>query len=276
MMAHLHCRFARTMSSQADAPLVLVEHPQPGCALVTLNRPRVRNALSMALRRQFVQVFAALREDPSLRVVVLTGAGEAFCAGLDLKELGGARDPGSTIQSGPQEDPTHAIADFPWPVIAAVNGPAITGGFELALACDFMLASSQARFADTHARVGVMPGWGLSQKLQRLIGVARAKEMAFTGNFIDAHQALAWGLVNRVLPPDELRAQSLQLAADIAGVLPQALRTYKALIDEGGALPLGEALRLERERCAQWARGMDPGAVEARRQAVIERGRGQT
>lgn len=264
------------MSPSDDASLVLVERPQPGCALVILNRPRVRNALSMALRRQLVQVFADLREDTALRAVVLTGAGDAFCAGLDLKELGGARDPGSTIQSGPQEDPTHAIKDFPWPVIAAVNGPAITGGFELALACDFLVASTRARFADTHARVGVMPGWGLSQKLQRLIGVGRAKEMAFTGNFIDAQQALAWGLVNRVVTPEALLSQSLQLAADMAGVLPQALRTYKALIDEGGALPLGEALRLERERCKQWAQRMDAGAVEAQRQAVIERGRGQT
>lgn len=263
------------MSQDTDAPLVLIERPQPGCALVTLNRPRVRNALSMALRRALVQGFQALAGDPSVRVVILTGAGDAFCAGLDLKELGGARDPGSTIQSGPQEDPTHAIGAFPWPVIAAVNGPAITGGFELALACDFIVASTQARFADTHARVGVMPGWGLSQKLQRLIGVSRAKEMAFTGNFVDAHLALDWGLVNRVVAPDDLLPQCRRLAADIAGSVPDALKTYKALIDDGGALPLGEALRLERERCKAWAARMPPGAVDAQRQAVIERGRDQ-
>jgi len=263
------------MNHDPQAPLVLIEHPQAGCAVVTLNRPRVRNALSMALRRDLVQGFNALANDPSIRVVILTGAGDAFCAGLDLKELGGARDPGTTIQSGPREDPTHAIGAFPWPVIAAVNGPAVTGGLELALACDFIIASTQARFADTHARVGVMPGWGLSQKLQRLIGVSRAKEMAYTGNFLDARQALDWGLVNRVVAPDELLPQCLRLAADMAGALPEALTTYKALIDDGGGLPLSDALRLERERCKAWATRMPPGAVEAQREAVIERGRDQ-
>lgn len=261
--------------SMHTAFLVRVERPQPAIALVTLNRPQARNALSMALRRELVSTFARLADDADLRVVVLAAEGEVFCAGLDLKELGASADPSAAVVSSPQDDPVGAVAAFPWPVIGAIQGAAVTGGFELALACDVLLASTQARIADTHARVGVLPGWGLSQKLQRLIGIARAKEMSFSGNFIDAPQALAWGLVNRVVPPGQLLPQALQLAADMAGVLPEALRAYKRLIDDGAALPLADALRLERERCAQWASGLTGEAVESRRRAVTERGRGQ-
>lgn len=262
-------------SGPADQALVLIERPQPGCALVILNRPRARNALSLALRRELVCTFDTLSRDPDLRVVVLTGAGEAFCAGLDLKELGASTDPTSAVVPTPEDDPVLAVSRFPWPVIAAINGAAITGGFELVLACDVLLASTRASFADTHARVGVLPGWGLSQKLPRLIGSSRARELAFSGNFVDASQAQAWGLVNRVLPPEDLLPQALRLAADMASALPQALAAYKRLIEDGAALPLGEALRLEKERSAQWARAMVPGAVEERRSAVAERGRAQ-
>ncbi len=156
------------MSAQT-ASLVRVERPQPAIALVTLNRPQARNALSMALRRELVSTFARLADDADLRVVVLAAEGEVFCAGLDLKELGASADPSAAVVSSPQDDPVGAVAAFPWPVIGAIQGAAVTGGFELALACDVLLASTQARFADTHARVGVLPGWGLSQKLQRLI-----------------------------------------------------------------------------------------------------------
>jgi enoyl-CoA hydratase len=263
------------MSTGTAQPLVRVERPLPGVALVTLNRPQARNALSMALRHELVATFAGLADEPELRAVVLAAEGEVFCAGLDLKELGASADPSSAVVSTVLDDPVGAIAGFPWPVIGAIQGAAITGGFELALACDVLLASTRARFADTHARVGVLPGWGLSQKLQRLIGSARAKEMAFTGNFIDAPQALAWGLVNRVVPPEQLLPQALQLAADMAGVLPDALHAYKRLIDDGAELPLGDALALERERCAQWAARLTGEAVESRRRDVAQRGREQ-
>lgn len=264
------------MSDTAAAqPLLRIERAQPGCVLLTLDRPRARNALSLALRREFVRTFAALAGEPDLRVVVLTGAGEAFCAGLDLKELASSADPAAAVTPAPQDDPVLALERFPWPVIGAVNGAAITGGFELALACDVLLASTAARFADTHARIGVLPGWGLSQKLQRLVGIARAKELAFSGNFLDAQRAAAWGLVNRVVDPRDLLPQALQLAADMASALPEMLRAYKRLIDDGAALPLGEALALEKQRSAEWARGLAAGAVEQRRHAVAQRGREQ-
>src|SRR5207253_4228819 len=142
----------------------------------------------------------------------LTGAGRAFTAGLDLKELGS--DPngmGAANATGASENPVLAILECPKPIIGAINGVAITGGFEVALACDVLIASTNARFADTHARVGIMPGWGLSQKLSRIIGVYRAKELSLSGNFLDARTAYDWGLVNRVVEPEELIPAAMKL-----------------------------------------------------------------
>jgi enoyl-CoA hydratase len=169
-----------------------------------------------------------------------------------------------------------AVRDFPKPVIAAVGGFAITGGFELALACDFIVASTQARFADTHARVGILPGWGLSQKLPRLIGIGRAKELAFTGNFIDARQALAWGLVNRVTEPEDLLETCQALARDMLSCDPASLRGYKGLIDAGFEKSYGEALAFERRTSAEHLRNVTPEAISERREAVKQRGRSQT
>ena len=158
-------------------PDVIVEREGP-IAIVTLNRPQAMNALSQSLRSALAAAVAELDADPQIRALILTGAGDrAFCAGLDLKEIGsvqGALDTGSADL--PDLNPAKAIELCSKPIVAAVNGVAITGGFELALACDIIVASTNARFGDTHARVGVMPGWGLSQKLPRLIGPYRAKE----------------------------------------------------------------------------------------------------
>jgi enoyl-CoA hydratase len=212
-------------------------------------------------------------------VLILTGAGDAFCAGLDLKELGAAapavlRGAGEA-GAAPKVDLVEAMRRFPGPIIGAINGVAITGGFEIALNCDVLIASTQARFADTHARVGVMPGWGLSQLLPRWIGPSRAKELSLTGNFLGAERALQWGLVNRVVAPGQLLPETIALAADMLGVLPHMLTAYKRVIDEGLALPLGEALVMERERSrAGWA-STDPAQIEQRRHAVRSRGREQ-
>lgn len=251
--------------------LLLVTRPQPGCACIALNRPEAMNALSTPLRLALVQALDELARDDSLRVLILTGTGKAFCAGLDLRELGQK----ALDIASPANDPVAALARFPRPVIGAINGAAVTGGFELALACDILIASSAARFADTHGRVGVIPGWGLSQRLSRLIGLGRAKEMAFSGNFINADQAERWGLVNRVTAPHDLMPQALALAADIAGALPEIVAPLKRLIDDGYALPLAQALQLERQTSRQWAGQLRPEALEARRAAVSERGRAQ-
>jgi enoyl-CoA hydratase len=256
--------------------LVLLD-VQDGVATVTLNRPEAMNALSKALRSQLYQVMTKVDADHSVRAVVLTGAGErAFTAGLDLKELGSqAGALGSANATGADENPVKAIELCRKPVVGAINGVAITGGFEVALACDILIASDKARFADTHARVGVMPGWGLSQKLSRLIGISRAKELSLSGNFLDAATAERWGLVNRVVPAGELLTASQALAKDIASADPDFIAAYKKLIDDGFARPFGEAMALEHERSSAANRAVTPEAVEARRAAVQARGRSQ-
>lgn len=254
--------------------LVLVTRDD-AVATVTLNRPEAMNALSRALRAEFAAAMRGLAADDGIRAIVLTGAGErAFTAGLDLKELGAdTGNLGAANAEGADENPVKAIELCPQPVIGAINGVAITGGFEVALACDILIASTNARFADTHARVGVMPGWGLSQKLSRLIGLGRAKELSLTGNFLGAEAARDWGLVNRVVAPEDLLPAAQALARDIASADPAMVRAYRALIDDGYALPYGEALALEHARSSAANRTVSADAVEARRLAVMKRGR---
>lgn len=246
-------------------------------AVVTLNRPEAMNALNRAMRRELAAAMRALDARDDVSAVILTGAGErAFTAGLDLKELASEPDAmADTTGTDPAANPVKAIELCGKPVIGAINGVAITGGFELALACDLMIAAETARFADTHARVGIMPGWGLSQKLSRLIGPGRAKQLSFTGNFLDAATAERWGLVNSVVPLWDLLPQARALAADMAGIDPAFLRQYKALIDEGYARPLAEGLALEAARSTAANRAVTPAAVAARREAVQQRGRSQ-
>jgi enoyl-CoA hydratase len=225
------------------------------------------------MRKQFVATIYGLQSDPCVRVLIVTGAGKAFCAGLDLKELGASRDLASALDLAEAGDPVAALRRFPGPVIGAINGAAVTGGFELALACDLLIASETARFADTHARVGVLPGWGLSQRLPRLIGVNRAKELSLTGNFLSARQAESWGLVNRVVEPDRLIAVASALAADMLSASPEILVAMKRLIDDGAATTLNRGLEIERERSRVWSKTLDPAAIEARRGSVVSRGR---
>ncbi len=252
--------------------IILVERDGP-VAIVTLNRPDALNALSRALRAKLVETFDALATDGEIRAVVLTGAGRAFTAGVDLKEAG---ETGFALGAdGGDIDIARSLGAYPWPIIGAINGFAITGGFELALMCDVLLASENAKFADTHARVGIMPGWGLSQKLSRLIGVSRAKELSFTGNFLDAETAARWGLVNRVYAADELVPAAVKLAHDMCSTQPDLLKNYKAVIDEGFAMAFGPALEMEIKRSAEHAAGVSAEAVEAARKQVTERGRGQ-
>jgi enoyl-CoA hydratase len=256
---------------------VLLVDKNQSIATLTLNRPQAMNALSTELRNALVDAFADVTRDESVGAVILTGAGKAFCAGLDLKEIGGESrersEASGAITGG--GNIMKAMNACPKPIIGAVNGVAITGGFELALACDVLFASPQARFADTHARVGILPGWGLSQKLPRLIGIFRAKELSLTGNFLGAEQAAAWGLVNRVVEADGLLEACRALARDMLSCDPETMRGYKSLIDRGFGLPFAEALRLEREQSLEHAKKVRPEDVAARRRAIQERGRTQ-
>lgn len=254
--------------------MLLVERHGP-VAVVTLNRPEAMNALSRALRAELWAQLQRLEADPAVSVIVLTGAGErAFCAGLDLKELGsgpGAMQAANT--KDPALNPADAVRACRKPVVGAINGVAITGGFELALVCDVLICSTNARFADTHARVGITPGWGLSQMLSRAIGLYRAKELSLTGNFLDARTASDWGLVNRVVEPGELMATALKVAQDMASVDAEMLATYKAMIDDGYGLSFDDGLKLEAERSEPHNAAVTPEMIEARRAAVQARGR---
>ena len=254
--------------------LVLTEIDPSGYALLTLNRPASLNALSRALMAQLAAAVRQLESDPAVRVLILTGAGKAFCAGLDLKELGSGQAGLGVGDAVGGNDPVTALQHFTGPVIGAINGAAVTGGFELALACDVLLASPQARFADTHARIGVAPGWGLSQKLSRAIGIYRASEISLTGNWVSAEQAAAWGFVNRVVPADELLIAARALAGDMLGCLPEMLVRYKAIIDDGFALGFGDGMRLEQQRSREYNAQVGAAAIEARREGVRARNRG--
>jgi enoyl-CoA hydratase len=250
-------------------------------ATVTLNRPEARNALSGEMLRQLDRLVRQAEADDHVDVIILTGADPAFCAGLDLKELGsGARtlsDSGATGTSDRTGRPTRGpLPACSKPIIGAVNGAAITGGFEIVLNCDFLVASDRARFADTHARVGIQPGWGLTVLLPQAVGLRRAREMSATGNFIDAETALAWGLVNHVVPHDELLATVRRLAADIVSNDQAAVRQIYATYDEGGEVTAREAWAVEQRVAGEWqGRGIDPAEIERRRTEIMERGRTQ-
>lgn len=247
-------------------------------ATVTLNRPEARNALSSEVLRQLPARLREADERDDVDVVILTGTDPAFCAGLDLKELStaGTRLAGTGDAS---DRPSMVRGPFPpmaKPVIGAVNGAAITGGFELALNCDFLVASERAKFGDTHARVGVMPGWGLTVLLPQAIGVRRAREMSFTGNFLSAEEAFHWGLVNHVVNHDDLIPVTRRLALDIIGNDQGGVRQIRATYAEvvAGTVAVGWQVEARDARAWQQAR-FDPATVAARRAAIMERGRGQ-
>ena len=266
-------------AASTSTDLVLIERDRDRqIAVVTLNRPDKLNAFSIALRAAVVSAFRTLSgELEEVGCIVLTGAGRGFSAGVDLKELGGesGSDRGEATRrlAADDLDMVGAIRACPQPVIAAVNGVAITGGFEVVLACDIVIASTAARFADTHARVGILPTWGMTQRLPRLIGVARAKELSFSGRFLDAASAERWGLVNHVVEPGDLMATATALAADIAGADRSALAGMKRCYDEGLDLPFAEGLRREIALSSAHMRSVSPEAIAARRAAVQERGR---
>jgi enoyl-CoA hydratase len=233
---------------------------------ITLNRPEARNALSSALRSQF---FAALRDaeaDVAVDVVIVTGADPVFCAGLDLKELGNTTE---LPDISPKWPPMSK------PVIGAINGAAVTGGLELALYCDVLIASENARFADTHARVGLLPTWGLSVRLPQKVGVGMARRMSLTGDYLSAADALRCGLVTEVVAHDELLPAARAIAASIVGNNQKAVRalleSYHRIDEQGTAT----GLWLEAEAARSWMRSATGDDIADSRASVIERGRSQ-
>jgi enoyl-CoA hydratase len=213
-----------------------------GVALITLNRPERRNALNQALLSQLYDALDRVRDEDAVTAAIITGQGKAFCSGIDLACLG------TDNLFDPRGDGTDMLKAFhgcPKPIIGAVNGPTITGGFELALNCDFLIASDNARFADTHAKVGIHPGWGMSQMLQQAVGQRMAKQMSLTCEFVPADKALAIGLVNEVVAEERLLDRAFEIARQIASVNVPMMMTVKKLIENRNKGSFDEALAME-------------------------------
>ncbi|MGO9873876.1 MAG: enoyl-CoA hydratase [Acidimicrobiia bacterium] len=251
-------------------------------ALITINRPEARNALNRSVRQALPAAIERCDADDDVDVMILTGTDPAFCAGVDLKEFGSGEvrqgEGFAEVGEGRDGRPRFrgALPPHAKPLIGAVNGVAVTGGFEVALNCDFLVASDRARFADTHARVGVMPGWGLTVLLAQRVGIGRAKEMSITGNYVDAQTALAWGLVNHVVPHEQLLEFCRQLGADTVSNDQRGIRRMLQTYNEVTNTTVDEGWNIEARVSRDWeGAGFDPAEIEARRMKVLERGRSQ-
>lgn len=228
---------------------LLLEHHADGVLQVTLNRPEVGNAINTRMGQELLDLWQRLTDDAhGVRCVVLTGAGpKIFCAGGDLKERNGMTRAQWTHQHEIFERVSWALVDLPLPVIAAVNGHAYGGGLELALCCDFIYASSSARFALPEVTLGIMPGMGGTQNLPRAIGDRRAKELILTGQAFTAQQALDWGMVNQIIEPQQLLGLALRTSQTLACNAPLSVRQVKKSIRYGGQMELRTAFRFEIE-----------------------------
>jgi len=244
---------------------------------ITLNRPEARNALSGEITQLLDDAILRLDADPDVGAMILTGADPAFCAGFDLRALS---TESRSVQQQRQQTPVKHLGMMPLhltPIIGAINGAAVTGGLELAMGCDFLLASDRARFADTHARVGAMPGGGMTIRLPQLIGIDRARRMTLTGDFIDASTALAWGLVVEVVPHESLLDRARAIASTIAAIPAENVREIRQMYSEIGDLVGQEAWMAESRQSRQWmAQRFDQSRLATERAVIIARGRSQS
>ncbi len=248
-----------------DSPVLLIDTTDRVRTL-TFNRPQARNALSARLRDEFIAALRAAESDDAVDVVILTGADPVFCAGLDLKELG---DTTELPDISPKWPPMSK------PVIGAINGAAVTGGLEMALYCDVLIASERAKFADTHARVGLLPTWGLSVRLPQKVGVGMARRMSLTGDYLSAEEALRAGLVTEVVPHDELLPTARRIATTIVGNNQKAVRALLESYHRIDAEQTQAGLWIEAEAARAWMATATGDDIAASRSSVIERGRTQ-
>jgi enoyl-CoA hydratase len=231
---------------------------------LTLNRPQSRNALSAALRDQFFGALADTEADDGVDVIIVTGTDPVFCAGLDLKELG---------EQTALPDISPRWPALSKPVIGAINGAAVTGGLELTLYCDILIASEHARFADTHARVGLLPTWGLSVRLPQKVGVGLARRMSMTGDYLSAQDALRAGLVTEVVPHDQLLPTARKVAESIVGNNQGAVRALLSSYHRIDESQTSEGLWLEATAARAFRTSGDD--IAANRETVLQRGRAQ-
>jgi len=220
----------------------LITELSDGVLWLTLNRPKARNALNIELTRALAQQIARIDADDQVKVAVVTGTEPAFCAGLDLKDFLDASSPRHEVGAM-----INSVAYIRKPVIAAVNSPCMTGAFELALGCDFIIASEQAKFGDTHTKIGALAGGGLTARLPYRIGLAWAKQLSYTSLPVDAATALRIGIANEVKPHEELLPYVRTLAAVIASQNQELVGTVKRVLDAGSYSTLADAMRIERE-----------------------------
>ncbi|MCC7075718.1 MAG: enoyl-CoA hydratase [Acidimicrobiia bacterium] len=250
--------------------LVLLDVDARGVATITLNRPEARNALSSALIAELARAYDEVLDTEAVACVILTGTDPAFCAGMDLREMGAGAGNLSL-------DFVGRLWETSTPVIGAVNGAAVTGGLELALACDFLIASDHARFADTHARVGVMPGGGMSYLLPQAVGLRLAKELSLTGRYMTAAEAHAAGLVNKVVSHHDLMPAAMGTAHEICASDRSVTKRLNKLYKQTATMAGAEAAAHERTNFVDYlTQSLDPAAIEAARDGVIEHGRAQT
>jgi len=256
--------------------LVLVEVAD-GVATVTLNRPEARNAISSELHRQLDETIEGLDGRDDVRCMVLTGADPAFCAGMDLKALASEE---RAVQQQRQRTPTRRatgmLPPHQTPIIGAINGPTVTGGLELALCCDFLIASERARFADTHVRVGVMPGGGMTIRLPQVIGIDRARRMSLTGDYVDAETARDWGLVVEVVAHESLVGRAREIAATIAAIPAEYVRELRRGYEKMQTLSGDDALAEENRWSRRWMEErFDQARLTTEREKIVARGREQ-
>jgi enoyl-CoA hydratase len=235
--------------------------------VITMNRPDARNALSGELIGALYSAQVAADADDEVSAVVLTGADPAFCAGVDLKEF--ARDRDAYLANFDSGDCIRYVGEMTKPVIGAVNGPTFTGGLEMALGCDFLIASERAVFGDTHLRVGALPGGGMTARLSRRVGSAQARRMSLTGDPIGADEAFRIGLVTEVVPHEQLLSRALEIAGSIAEAELRLITALKRQYSEGDAATLRYALDREREIAFETAIAYE--RLDQRRREVVQR-----
>ncbi|XP_010259225.1 PREDICTED: probable enoyl-CoA hydratase 1, peroxisomal [Nelumbo nucifera] len=256
------------MEQSSPERLILVDREPTGIAFVTINRPKSLNSLTRSMIADLARAFKSLDQDDSVRVIVLSGSGRAFCSGVDLTA---ANDVFKGDVKDVEIDAVYQMENCQKPIIGAISGFAVTAGFEIALACDILIAAKGAKFIDTHAKFGIFPSWGLSQKLSRMIGPNKAREVSLTAMPISAEMAERWGLVNHVVEGSELLNKAREVAENIIKNNQDLVLRYKAVINDGLKLDLGHALSLEKERAHSYYDGMTKEQFEEMQKFIAGR-----
>ncbi|KAL7616825.1 probable enoyl-CoA hydratase 1, peroxisomal [Lactuca sativa] len=256
------------MDKSSPENLIIVKKDSDGIAYVTINRPKSLNSLTKPMMTDMARAFKSLNADESVGVIILSGSGRSFCSGVDLTA---AEDVFKGDVKDVETDPVAQMELCRKPIIGAIAGFAITAGFEISLACDILIASKDAKFIDTHARFGIFPSWGLSQKLSRIIGANNAREVSLTATPLTAEKAEKLGLVNHVVEGSELLKKAREVAEAIMKNNRDMVLRYKAVINDGVKIDLHHALLLEKERAHEYYNGMTKDQFKKMQEFIASR-----